>query len=361
MIARSALGTASAAARIGALFPSLAGLPSAERKRRLVLPLGAYIDDSGSGDPPVFVLAGFIARAERWLDFNDRWREALDGPPHIKYFKMKDAFALTNEFLGWDAPSRDRLIHRLVKIISDTALFGFANIVYHEDYRAAFRGKITKQMDSPYWLMYHFTIRIVLRCLLEREIDEPVSLVFDEQNAQTDQVQAVWSLFLRELPDRERRLLAGRPDHRSEMEALPLQAADLLAWHIRRSYEEYERGATFSAPYMEDLDRIPFSDHLAQPSDLQQFRARVARFNRQIGRVTPYQMAELQRRLPETISQHNLRLIGTARPNSSVLLTRFPAKGMKRFLLVHSCPLSDSPHLHRRSGDRCLLETQPSD
>lgn len=44
----------------------------------------AYVDDSGTGDPPVFLLAGFVGRAERWAEFSERWIEALRGRPRLK-------------------------------------------------------------------------------------------------------------------------------------------------------------------------------------------------------------------------------------------------------------------------------------
>ena len=43
------------------IVPWYSGLPSAESGKRLSLALQIYIDDSGKNDPPVFVLASFVA------------------------------------------------------------------------------------------------------------------------------------------------------------------------------------------------------------------------------------------------------------------------------------------------------------
>jgi hypothetical protein len=52
--------------------------------------------------------------------------------------------------------------------------------------------------------------------------------------------------------------------------------------------------------------------------------------------------------------QFNQASLADAARGQTIPLLSIPAKGMGRFLLVHTCPLSDTPHLHRRSGDRCL-------
>ncbi len=82
----------------------------------------AYADDSGTGDPPVFLLAGFVGRAERWAEFSERWIEALRGRPRLKYFKMKEAAALEGQFKGWSESDRDKRLATLVDIIKD---YGF--------------------------------------------------------------------------------------------------------------------------------------------------------------------------------------------------------------------------------------------
>ena len=347
--------------RIGLLFPTLSGLSSAERISRFILVLRSYSDDSGNSDPPVFVLAGYVARAEQWDEFNERWIAALLEPRRLDYFKMKEAAALVDQFRGWTPAERDHKLAELISIIKETVIAGFASTVYHEDYRAAFAGKISREVDTPYWLMYHSMMRLVLDWQFRRGDDEKVSFIFDEQGKQTDQVQATWTNFLTYLPPRMKALMGDRPSHLNDVKTPPLQAADLLAWHIRRLYDEHEQGTVFSAPYMETLTSIPLREFLWTPEELHKFRSSVLKIGRESGGISPYQFAALERIRPAVISKNNLRLIGTARANSSVLLSRFPAKGMKRFLLVHSCPLVDSPHLHRRAGDRCLLEKPTAD
>ena len=50
----------------------------------------AFIDDSRSEDGRFFVLAGFIATAEKWATFSDQWQELLDMHPRLARFKMNE-------------------------------------------------------------------------------------------------------------------------------------------------------------------------------------------------------------------------------------------------------------------------------
>jgi hypothetical protein len=69
----------------------LSGLLSCERARRHLLMLQVFIDDSGRGVDPVFVLAGYVGRVRNWEDFSDRWQKVLKQPPAIEYLKATEA------------------------------------------------------------------------------------------------------------------------------------------------------------------------------------------------------------------------------------------------------------------------------
>ena len=62
--------------------------------------LQACIDDSGwDGTSPVFVLAGYVAKAEAWDAFADEWRALLD-KASVKVLKTTDILPKQG---SWDA------------------------------------------------------------------------------------------------------------------------------------------------------------------------------------------------------------------------------------------------------------------
>src|SRR5690242_20611637 len=82
----------------------VSGLPSPERTmhRMAVFQAQAYADDSGK-EPPVYVFSGFVSSSAAWALFSDEWQGALDSarPHKISYAKMRDAYALQGQFLGF--------------------------------------------------------------------------------------------------------------------------------------------------------------------------------------------------------------------------------------------------------------------
>ncbi len=320
----------------------------------------AYVDDSGTGDPPVFLLAGFVGRAERWAEFSERWIETLWEPPRLKYFKMKEAAALEGQFKGWSELDRDKRLATLVNIIKDYVLVGVSSIVFHRDYAEIIRDKLTKETDSPYWLMYHSIMDTVCRWQIANGLRERINFIFDEQFKQSDIVQATWGVFYEQMPDEYKKFLGGHPIHKSDTDACPLQAADMLAWHIRRDYYELDRGITFTSPTMEALRLIPGAHDRWTRERLQGILLGIRRLNTQSGRATPHEYRDMIKRLPDDISKTNLEIVGNTPSNASALVVPYPAIGTKRFLLVDSCPVSRSPHLHRRAGNKCVLREPAS-
>jgi hypothetical protein len=342
------------------LMPGLSGMSRAERWRRLILVVEAYIDDSGSGDPPVFLLAGFVARAEQWAEFSERWLEALRGPPKLEYFKMKEAAALEGQFKGWKEEGRDARVVRLIDIIKDHVLVAVSSAVFHRDYSEVISDKLSKETDPPYWLIYHSVMELVYRWELANGIREKVNFIFDEQFKQSDMVQASWSVYYEQSPPHFKELFGDRPVHKNDKCTFPLQAADLLAWHIRRDYYEHNKGNTFSSPTMDSLRSMNGVRDLWTKTRLQEVVFQIHNLNAQLGKVTPHQYRDMIRQMPESVSRINLDVIGKTNSNACGLISPFPAIGTKRFLLVDSCPFSRSPHLHRRRGNACVLQEQAS-
>jgi len=59
--------------------------------------LKAYFDDSRMGQPPCYVLGGWIAPAKVWAPFSDAWLDILWMKPRIEYFKFQEAMNFSGE------------------------------------------------------------------------------------------------------------------------------------------------------------------------------------------------------------------------------------------------------------------------
>jgi hypothetical protein len=69
-------------------------------------------------------------------------------------------------------------------------------------------------------------------------IEEPVDFIFDYQEGMDIPVQDAWNALKSTSPDGVRRRLGRRPEFNDDKVSMPLQAADLHAWWVRRGYSD---------------------------------------------------------------------------------------------------------------------------
>ena len=81
----------------------------------------------------------------------------------------------------------------------------------------------------------------------------PCDFVFDKQDNVSKHVLLFWKYITSQQPVEWGQFISASPVFRDDKDVLPLQAADMLAWHTRRSYEE-----TYPVEYdgMMDLLRV---------------------------------------------------------------------------------------------------------
>src|SRR5713101_10048359 len=83
----------------------------------------AYLDDSGRASGPTYVIAGFLSTAKTWRWVAQKWKELLDTPPILAYFKMKEAMnpgaskKHQSQFFGWPREAIDETIELFTELI----------------------------------------------------------------------------------------------------------------------------------------------------------------------------------------------------------------------------------------------------
>jgi len=223
----------------GGLRRILCGLRRDRYWRYLVGVLKAFIDDSGSGgDSPWVVLAGYIARADDWDGFQAEWVRVLSDYPRIDCFHASEAESLRpdGQWSGVSKTERDKKIDRLIQVIQDFKLQPISVRMRQSEYERQIKGGIPRYWDDPYFvllnaLIVQFAILIPDRFPGAGQIE----LVFDNHER-----------FRKRGPQFYDRMAAGLQSlnktispniHYENDEDFPgLQAADLLAWQIRRAF-----------------------------------------------------------------------------------------------------------------------------
>lgn len=105
------------------------GYGRSTREKVKLLMLRAFVDDSHMGQPPVYILGGWIAPAETWARFSDAWQDVLWMAPRIEYFKYAEAMNSNGQFNGISSERRDEKVRLLLKVIEDHSLFGISSII----------------------------------------------------------------------------------------------------------------------------------------------------------------------------------------------------------------------------------------
>jgi hypothetical protein len=149
--------------------------------------LQAFIDDSREANPPVFVLAGYLAPVAVWADFAKDWQEVLDLPPVIPFFKMSGI----KHLLGGQEKATDR-IRLLHAVIEKHITAGFSIMVPPEAIRGIW-GPKDKFARHPFYCA--FSILIPLLGLNIEEFGfrcDTIELYFDDQMREKDRAVRAW-------------------------------------------------------------------------------------------------------------------------------------------------------------------------
>lgn len=214
----------------------------------------AFIDDSKSeGEPPYFVLGGYIGRAEMWAKFATEWQRALEMRPRIAYFKYREALYGEGEFNGASEALRMERACLMRNIIEQFAPFEFSIAFRRDEYDHAFSIVPPSSVHNPY---YFAASELIVRLSKNIEhfggsFDDELQVTFDNQAMEQARIIASWNRLrhkletgaqIDDLPPIAAKLMRTPPAFRDDKHVLPLQAADMHATWIRLLMEAIRDG-----------------------------------------------------------------------------------------------------------------------
>jgi hypothetical protein len=196
----------------------------------------AYVDGSGNREhSPLLVLGGFIATAPQWESFVYDWQEMLDAPPHIKYFKMAEAGRRREQFNHFTESERDAKVAHAYAVAEKHASFQVSCVVHLEPfYRLFTEAEFEKSAREPFYLAFSAIISNVARHQSAAGLSGEVDFIFDNEAMFKDKIMREWDRFKTEASPDVREFIGDDPAFRDDLKVLPLQAADLIAWWVRK-------------------------------------------------------------------------------------------------------------------------------
>jgi hypothetical protein len=222
-----------------AIFRLVAGYATGVRERKPLAFLQAVIDDSASeiGDKRLF-LAGYCNDAESWARFADAWRAELQSGKQIDHLHTVEAMRLRGQFEGWSEPERDEKLRDMARVARHFKPLSFHVSVGRSEYFDSVKPLMPRGM-SPHFVSCFSVVSMLTRYAATAGGGNKVEFIFDKQNGVEDDIALFFDFMARNLPKEARKLLSGNPRFESDLDFLPLQAADLLAWDLRRNHEDF--------------------------------------------------------------------------------------------------------------------------
>jgi hypothetical protein len=210
----------------------------------ITLSYSAYFDASLNSAQDEMVVAGYLATAEAWSQFEIAWKLAL-AKYQVPYFHMTEFH--THEKPCYDGPEWDIQSRRIsfIQTLTD---------IIRDWPTASIGGRMKKELFDRYDKEYELSERFNLYSLCGRDCaaqvrkfiraipsDAPMAFIFEDGDSGKGKLMAEMKssrlpapVFKRGCPDEE--LDKDDPYH------VQLQACDLLAWELRRGESDKEAG-----------------------------------------------------------------------------------------------------------------------
>jgi hypothetical protein len=150
---------------------------------------------------------------------------------------MREGRQLAGNFKGWKTIDRDLKIISLAEVILRHEPHVISCWLSTEDYNATIRQVAPSDLRHVFSLVFQAILHTVAEYQLQRRITIPADFVFDEEGDIGNEALIWYPAIKESAPPQVRALMGATPVFRNDEEVLPLQAADLVAWHKRRKKE----------------------------------------------------------------------------------------------------------------------------
>lgn len=216
--------------------------------------LQACLDDSG-GDPisPIYVLAGYFATEENMRVFSQKWADKKDGPPWLEYwhtstarggyggrFRPEDIERIELSLAGVVAEMGDRVVSMSIEMDKELyrrVVVEPSAIIPPAD-KLRLPPSVAAILSSPFYVLFHHAM-VSSYIIADRmgSMEGSQLLMEDAEGAEwQDQVCLASRAYRRFAPLKYVKAIASVTfvPGKGRVNVPGIEAADLLAWHIRR-------------------------------------------------------------------------------------------------------------------------------
>lgn len=203
----------------------------------------AYFDCSHNGrkNGGSVAVSGWLSTGERWAEFDREWQQMLD-VSGVPYFHMKEfAHSVGAYSNGWkgEKEKRDNFIQFLIGAISHHAIAGFACLIERDVFEEVNREyRVKEHYGNEYALCCRVCVAQVRHWLHRHRDYTAPQYVFEDGDErgrlgwllESDGYAAPIFMPSRDRIAKDGTLIRG---------LLPLQAADLAAYELRKGFDDF--------------------------------------------------------------------------------------------------------------------------
>ena len=201
--------------------------------------ISSYFDESSENDSQNGILgvSGYSVDAKTEPTLNLHWRRMLE-KYRIPYFHMQECNAENGIYDHLSAEDCDRCAREAIELARKYTLHGHAAVINQSVYR---RLMLDKGFDcDPYTFLVWVSFIHVSRWVNENRPDEEISLFFEEGYKSQKRAQELLDASATSSMGGRNRVVEHSFLSKHATEAI--QASDLIAWHIRKGYENLSVG-----------------------------------------------------------------------------------------------------------------------
>jgi hypothetical protein len=221
----------------------------------------AYLDESGTHNAPIMLMAGYLGNTEQWDAFNMAWQTLLKSE-NIEFCHAKNLEHSTKQFKGWSRERREKFRVKAYKVVAQILQLGVSAIVRRDDYDSYYKGKPNPRKlreDTQYGILFRGCLLVVERAItLNNPPTKNITLnfVLEEGSKNRGDALRLFELARKEhLPQWEH--LLGTLTFGTK-NSCGLQAADLFAYYANK-LERKDHG-----DHPTDIEKSP---HVLSPGE----------------------------------------------------------------------------------------------
>ncbi|MGS1015496.1 DUF3800 domain-containing protein [Allosphingosinicella humi] len=201
--------------------------------------LQSFIDDSASSvGERRLVMAAFVHTADTWERIVDDWHSVMISDPPISFFHMVEAHSRRGQFNGWSEAKRTKKIFDLAEVISKYKPISIHCSLSLKRHKEVLKPHAPFGIGSPYFPLVFALTCGVARATHMLGVGLPCDFIFDRQDQVSKHALFFWDHIIGQQPQEWGQLINSSPIFGDDKDFVALQAADMLAWHVRRGLEE---------------------------------------------------------------------------------------------------------------------------